>query len=90
MAEVQNISDDIKVILNCKVTVAPENVAEYWRHFKPAFDKVVAEPECRYFLCGENPAVPGELWYTEGWSKDVTWLEHVSTTVYTQSCLDSC
>ena len=67
----------IKTILSVKVFVAPENHAEFWQLYKPVFDKVVAEPECRYFVAGTDMMDPTCLCWTEGWSEDGAWLQTV-------------
>jgi hypothetical protein len=71
-------SKPVKTILSVKVFVAPENQEQFWKHFKIAFDHVVAEPECRYFVAGTDAmADPTCLCWTEGWSEDVNWLQEV-------------
>lgn len=72
-------SKQVKTILTVKVFVAPENQEAFWEHFRTAFDHVVAEPECRYFVAGRALSDPTCLCWTEGWTKDVQWLQEVCT-----------
>lgn len=74
----------IKSILSVKVFIAPEKQAEFWQHYKPVFDKVVAEPECRYFVAGTHAMDPTCLCWSEGWSEGVEWLQTVRTTRFLQ------
>lgn len=71
------IDDSIEIILNVQVFISPERIDEFWTHFKPVLDKVVAEPECRYFVVGRDENDPTCLSWTEGWSEDATWLQEV-------------
>ncbi|ETN46615.1 uncharacterized protein HMPREF1541_00801 [Cyphellophora europaea CBS 101466] len=66
--------EGVKTILNVKIFIAPERVEEFYRHFRPAFEAVMAEPQCRYFVVSEDPQNPGTLSWTEGWTEDVQWL----------------
>lgn len=72
-----HIHADVKTILNVRIWISPDNIEEFFKYMKPAYDAVVAEPTCRYFVIGENPQSPGEIWWTEGWSEDVPWLMEV-------------
>lgn len=65
-------------ILTVKVQVAPENVQTMVKHFRTAYDKVIAEPECVYFLVGQKHDEPGFFQWTEGWAKPVEWFMKVS------------
>ncbi|KAF7354550.1 Antibiotic biosynthesis monooxygenase domain-containing protein [Mycena sanguinolenta] len=61
-------------ILTVKVVVAPENAAKFLSHFKPAYERALAEPECAYFLFGQKHDEPGVFQWTEGWTKDPAWF----------------
>lgn len=71
------IDEGIKTILNVKVFIAPEKQDEFWALFKPAFDKVIAEPQCRFFVVGTDQMDPTCLSWSEGWTEDVQWLQEV-------------
>lgn len=71
-------SSNVVLILQVKVTVAPKDVDTFLSHFKPCYDKVLAEPECAYFLVGQEPEQPGVFRWTEGWTKDREWFMAVS------------
>ena len=71
---------DVATILSVKVFLQPEEVPKFLEHFKTAYDAVIAEPECRFFVVGQNPQEPGTFSWTEGWTKDVDWLLSVSWT----------
>lgn len=68
------IASDLSFILFVKIWVPESFVPEFWTHFKPAYDAVINEPECRFFLVCPNPQEPGCLSWIEGWSKDVDWF----------------
>lgn len=55
--------------LSLQVTVylAPENVPKFLEHFKPVFDNVVAEPECKFFELYQSIEEPGTLSWVEDW-----------------------
>lgn len=65
---------DVCFILQVKVTFDPKDRNTFLEHFKPVYDRVLAEPECGYFLVGENIQEPGTFRWTEGWTKDVAWF----------------
>ena len=64
-------------ILTVKIFLAPENVAKFFEHFKPVYEKALAAPECVYFLVGQNSSEPGVMQWTEGWAKDAEWFMKV-------------
>jgi len=64
----------VAMILQVGVTVAPENAATFLKHFKVIYDQVLAEPECAYFVFGEDANAPGHFHWTEGWTKDKDWF----------------
>jgi hypothetical protein len=72
------IEDDIKTILNVRIFIEPDRVDEWIEKSKELFQKVMAEPACRYFVTGQVDDKPGELWWTEGWSESKEWLMQVS------------
>lgn len=73
-----NIDNDIKFILTVKIHIRPEQVLEFFSHFKPIYEVVVAEPKCRYFVVGQDLQTPGAIWWCEGWSENVDWFLNVS------------
>jgi len=62
-------------ILTVKIYLKPEDVASFLTHFRPIYEKCLAEPECAYFLFGENLQEPGVIQWTEGWTKDPQWFQ---------------
>lgn len=72
------LAPKVVFILQVKVTFNPEDRDTFLKHFKPTYDKVIAEPECAYFFIGENIQEPGVYRWTEGWTKDITWFMTVS------------
>jgi quinol monooxygenase YgiN len=60
--------------LHVKVTFDPKDRETFLKYFRPAFDAVKAEPECAYFVVGEDVQQPGTFRWTEGWTKDVNWF----------------
>jgi hypothetical protein len=61
-------------ILTVKITIDPSNRDAFLEHFKPVYDKVLAEPECAFFVFGESAAECGAFQWTEGWLKDPEWF----------------
>ncbi|KAJ5673518.1 hypothetical protein N7507_002645 [Penicillium longicatenatum] len=53
--------------LHVKVYIDPSNVEKFLEHFKPVYDAVVKEPECRFFELYQDPADPGTLTWVENW-----------------------
>ncbi|KAE8444205.1 hypothetical protein EG329_000802 [Mollisiaceae sp. DMI_Dod_QoI] len=64
----------VAFILQVKVTFDPKDRETFLKYFKPGYDAAVVEPECAYFLIGEDMQHPGVFRWTEGWTKDVTWF----------------
>ena len=64
----------VAFILQVKVTFDPKDRDNFLHHFKAVHEKVMAEPECAYFLIGENLQEPGVFRWTEGWTKDAQWV----------------
>ena len=65
------------VILSVKVYVPVEKQPEFFKFFRPAYDAVIAEPECRFFFVTQNPQEPEAISWVEGWTKGVEWLQEV-------------
>lgn len=53
--------------LHVTVFIDPLSVAEFFKHFKLAYDNVIAEPECTFFEVYQSPENPGELCWVENW-----------------------
>ena len=60
------VPSSVVFTLQIKVTVAPKDAETFLSHFKTAYDLVVAEPECAYFLVGQDVEQPGVFRWTEG------------------------
>lgn len=60
-------SDFHGISLQVTITIAPENVPKFLEAFKPAYDKVTAEPECTFFEVYQSPENPGVLSWVENW-----------------------
>jgi len=77
--ESQLINDStVQLILTVKIHISPEDVESFFSHFQSAFDAVMKEPECRYFVVGEDVQNPGVITWTEGWTESVEWFMGVS------------
>jgi hypothetical protein len=62
-----------KMAFTCKqvrVTVDRKDRDTFVKHFKMAYDIVLAEPECAYLFVGETVQEPGVFHWTAGWTKD--------------------
>jgi quinol monooxygenase YgiN len=73
---------DLTFILTVQVTVPADKHAEFFSHFKPCADKVIAEPECKFFFVQkgkpESPYYnPDVITWIEGWTQGPEWLESV-------------
>ncbi|KAK6364689.1 hypothetical protein LTS17_011987 [Exophiala oligosperma] len=68
-------------VLSIKVYISPADEPRFWELFKPAYDAVVAEPECRFFVVSKPSPQPEEnvtcLSWVEGWTKPAQWLQDV-------------
>lgn len=62
------------ISLEVTVTVSPENVTKFLELMRPAYEAVIAEPECTFFEVYIDPNQPGVLHWVEGWTKDQNWL----------------
>lgn len=72
------VDPTIQFILAVKVRIPPEKVEEFFTWFRPVYNSVVAEPECRYFVVGQDQQTPGVLWWCEGWAASTEWFQKVS------------
>jgi quinol monooxygenase YgiN len=71
--------------LHVTVTVAPENAERFLEALKPAYDAVIAEPECVFFEVFRSPEEPGIFKFVENWNATKEWLITVSSTVSIRS-----
>jgi hypothetical protein len=65
----------VSCILQIKMIVKPGHREAWLAHFKQIFHHVSQEPECAYFIIGEDE--PGVFRWTEGWTKDKEWINDV-------------
>lgn len=59
-----------------------KDLSRYMELFKPVYSAVVEEPECEYFVMGQGQGVDKEeieLWWCEGWKRDLDWFFNVSS-----------
>ncbi|KAH7418592.1 hypothetical protein BKA64DRAFT_763072 [Cadophora sp. MPI-SDFR-AT-0126] len=68
------LAPTVSFILQVKITIDPKDRSTFLQYFKPAYEAVIAEPECAYFFVGENAQEPGVFRWTEGWTRDVGWF----------------
>lgn len=68
------LAPKVAFTLQVKVAIDPKDRDTFVKHFKIAYDIVIAEPECAYFFVGESIQEPGVFHWTEGWTKDVQWF----------------
>jgi quinol monooxygenase YgiN len=71
------IKPDIGFVLSVKVWIQPDKVDDFWALFRPAYDAVIAEQECRFFIVDQDLNEPGAFSWVEGWTKDPVWLQTV-------------
>jgi len=60
--------------LEVTIYIAPENVTKFLEILRPAYEAVIAEPECTFFEVFIDPDQPGVIHWVEGWAKDKVWL----------------
>jgi hypothetical protein len=65
--------------LHVRITIAPENVPAFLEALKPAYDAVIAEPECTFFEVYQSPEEPGVIKFVENWNATKEWMMTVST-----------
>jgi hypothetical protein len=73
----------ISCIIQIKNVVKPSEREAWLLLFKQCFDHVAAEPECAYFIMGEEET--GVFRWTEGWTKDKNWIYNVRLPQATKS-----
>lgn len=65
-------------ILSVKVYISPADVPRFLSLFNPAYDAVLAEAECRFFIVAQPSSQEDEnvtcLSWIEGWSKPPHWF----------------
>lgn len=65
------------VLLHITIFVETERAAEFFEHFKPVYDAVIAEPECTLFEVSiDSNTEPGitRIRFLEGWAASENWL----------------
>jgi quinol monooxygenase YgiN len=55
------------ISLQITVHISPENVVPFFEAFRPAYEKVIQEPECTFFELYQDPASPGQISWVENW-----------------------
>lgn len=71
----------VAFILQVKITIDAKDKEAFLSHFRPAYNRVLAEPECAYFIVAEDIQEPGVFRWTEGWTKDAQWFMAVCSYV---------
>ncbi|KAK0610856.1 hypothetical protein B0T14DRAFT_439461 [Immersiella caudata] len=62
------------ISLQVTVHIDPKDTTEFFQHFKPLYDQVVAEPELRFFEVYQSAEVPGTISWVEHWDCTKEWL----------------
>ncbi|KAJ5682846.1 hypothetical protein N7462_006011 [Penicillium macrosclerotiorum] len=60
--------------LHVTIYIKPSDVPTFFEHFKPVYEKVVAEPECRFFEVYQSLEDPGTLRWVENWGASFEWF----------------
>ncbi|KAF2224418.1 hypothetical protein BDZ85DRAFT_260930 [Elsinoe ampelina] len=72
------------------VTVKPDQVDEFLKHFYEAFEKVSAEPECLSFEVFRYQDEPNHFKWVENWGKSKEWFfEHQITKPYMKPYIEA-
>lgn len=87
MSATTHSPSDLQLVLNVRVTLKASNLDTWLPVFKSVREKVLAEPECKFFLLGrvvdvdpltQTPGVVPEgevaISWTEGFSASMEWL----------------
>jgi len=53
--------------LQVTIYINPKDVERWFELFKPVFDHVIAEPECRFFELYQSFDDPGTISWVENW-----------------------
>ncbi|CAI7625717.1 unnamed protein product [Penicillium pancosmium] len=61
--------------LHVTVHIDPANVPRFFELFKPVYEAVIAEPECRFFEVYQSPTDPGTVRWVENWAASTEWFE---------------
>ena len=77
MSSSPTLSPSHGLTLEVTIHLLPSNVETFLTHFRPAFEAVVAEPECTFFELFTDPENPGTLHWVESWTKSKEWLFEV-------------
>ncbi|KAK0613995.1 hypothetical protein B0T14DRAFT_499363 [Immersiella caudata] len=60
--------------LHVTIYIAPESVDKFFEHFKPVYDRVIAEPKCRFFEVYQSSEDPGTISWVEDWDATEEWI----------------
>lgn len=60
--------------------IEPSKVDDFLAALKPAYDGVIAEPECIFFEVYQSPDNPGVFKFVENWNCTTEWFMNVSCT----------
>ncbi|KAF2662622.1 hypothetical protein K491DRAFT_184829 [Lophiostoma macrostomum CBS 122681] len=63
--------------LHVKLYIDPAKVDEFLDALQPAYDAVIAEPECKFFEVYTLPEEPGVFKFVEHWQATKQWLMDV-------------
>ena len=72
------MADKQHTTLHATITIDPKDKSAFFEAFKPAYRAVIAEECNSFFEVVEDPEVPGQFHFWEGWTKGVEWLMAVS------------
>lgn len=53
--------------LHVTIHIDPSDLPRWFELFKPVYDAVCQEPECRFFELYQSPEEPGTLHWVEDW-----------------------
>jgi quinol monooxygenase YgiN len=68
------MSEEFPVVsLHVKFYIDPTKVDEFLDALKPAYDAVIAEPECKSFEIYTLPEEPGVIKFVENWQAKEDW-----------------
>ncbi|KAI9710986.1 MAG: hypothetical protein M1820_002424 [Bogoriella megaspora] len=71
------MSSEYGVSVHATITIDPRNEQQFLAALRPAFDAVVAEPECTFCEIYKNTDKPGQFRFVENWRASKEWVIEV-------------
>ncbi|KAJ5146862.1 uncharacterized protein N7443_001537 [Penicillium atrosanguineum] len=66
--------------LHVTIHINPSDLPRWFELFKPVYDAVCQESECRFFELYQSPGEPGTLHWVEDWTATTEWFMETQMT----------